>query len=43
MFTPQRDPRDGLYGPMKPPSPFRLIAGLVLVFLAMWYLSRYAG
>lgn len=42
MFTPQRDP-GGLYRPVRPPSTFRLLAGLVLVFLAIWYLSRYAG
>jgi hypothetical protein len=43
MFTPQRERHGGLYGPVRPPSTLRLLAALVLVFLAIWYLSRYAG
>ena len=42
MFTPQPD-RGGMYRPVRPPSTFRLLAGLILVILAIWYLSRFAG
>ena len=38
-----RDPHGGLYGPVRPPSMFRLVAALVLVGVAIWYLSRFAG
>jgi len=32
-----------MYRPVRPPSTFRLLAALVLVALAIWYLSRFAG
>ena len=35
----QPDPR-GLYRPVPPPSPIRLLLMFVLVLLAIWYLSR---
>lgn len=34
----QRSP-GGLYRPVRPPSPIRLIFMFILVLLAMWYLS----
>ena len=35
----QRNP-GGLYRPVRPPSPTRLLVMLVLVLLAIWYLTR---
>jgi hypothetical protein len=43
MFTPQRDRQGGGYRPVRPPSALRLLLALALVFLAIWYLSRFAG
>jgi hypothetical protein len=36
-------PYGGLHRPVRPPSTFRLVAALLLVGLAIWYLSRFAG
>ena len=33
----------GFHGPVRPPSLLRLVAALVLVFLAIRYLSRLGG
>ena len=38
-----RERHGGLSGPVRPPSMFRLVAALVLVGFAIWYLSRLAG
>lgn len=38
-----RNPFGGIHRQVRPPSMFRLLAALALVFLAIWYLSRLAG
>ena len=43
MMRAPRDQRGGPFAPVRPPSMLRLVAALALVFLAIWYLSRFAG
>lgn len=37
----RRERREETGGPYRPPSLWKLIAGFILVVLAIWYLSRF--